>query len=363
MKRTNLFEKVNKAVYALFIMAAVSFTLTSCDEGDGTEEPVATDSILEIVAASENHTQLEAFVTANADLVTVLGGDDLTLFAPNDAAFEALRQTLGVADLNQVNPSVIAAVLAFHVHTSGVVLRADMNADTELSTVQGEMITYNANGNIETGGSVTNVGFVGDEILATNGVVHVVDRILIPPTIFATIGANLGKVSQIILLGADFSTLAAAIYKADTYASSANETPLTSILADASLDLTVFAPVNPVFESAGITLDTYTAQQWYGIIANHVLLQTKLVADFEVGVGNVTAAGGAITLLPSGGLDSNGVEGAEATFVDGATDIFATPDPAATNGVVHAIAGVLAPASAGRYAIDENFTTLRSLNK
>ena len=362
MKKTNLLEKVNKAVYALFIMAAVSFTMTSCDDTGGEDpEPEPTQTALEIVVASEDHNQLEAFVSANSDLVNVLGGNDLTLFAPNDAAFEKLRATLGVTDLNQVNPSVIAAVLAFHVHTAGTVLREDITSETSLSTVQGESITFNANGNIATGGSDTDVEFVGEQIKATNGVVHVVETILIPPTIFASIGANLGKVSQTILLGADFSTLASAIYKADTYAASAGETPLTSILANADLNLTVFAPVNPVFESAGITLDTYSAQQWYGIIANHVLLETILYADLVEGQGNVTAAGGAITLLPSGGLDSNGVAGAEATFVE--VDGNLIVDIQSTNGVVHAIAGVLAPASAGRYAIDENFTTLRSLNK
>ncbi len=325
-------------------------------------EPAPENSILEIVTASENHTQLEAFVTANPELVTVLGGNDLTLFAPNDAAFEALRVTLGVSDLAQVNSSVISGVLAFHVHTAGVVRRSEMTATTSLSTVQGENITYNAQGNIATGGSVPNVEFVGEEILATNGVVHVVERILIPPTVFATIGANLGRVSQTILLGSSFSTLASAIYKADTYADADDEIPsLQSVLADEDNTLTVFAPVNEVFAGAQITLDTYTAEQWYGIIANHVLFTQELEADLTPGsVFFPTAADGTITVVPSGGLDSNGEAGAEASVV--LADIFAGV-PSESNGVVHAINGILAPASNGRYAIDQNFTLLKSMNK
>jgi uncharacterized surface protein with fasciclin (FAS1) repeats len=352
MKRTKLFAKLSKVVYALFIMAAVSITFTACDDTEDAE-PAPEDSILEIVTTSTTHTQLLKFVSANDGLVNLLGGNNLTLFAPNDDAFEKLRVTLGVASLEQVNPAVISAVLAFHVYTAGVVLRADITAESALTTVQGEAITINAStGNIATGGSDTDVEFVGDEILATNGVVHVVETILIPPTIFATIGANLGKVSQTILLGADFSTLAAAIGKADAGFAAETEgvTPLSAILANADLALTVFAPVNQVFEAGQITLDTYTAQQWYGIIANHVLLSKRLSTSLVVGEGMPTAAGGAITLLPSGGLDSNGISGAEASFIEGAIDI------ESSNGVVHAIAGVLAPAAAGRYAIDEIYT-------
>jgi len=363
MKKTNLFDKFNKVFYTLLILTAVSFTFTACDdtEEDEDTDPDPTESILEIVTASESHTQLEAFVTANSDLVSTLEGNDLTLFAPNDAAFEKLRVTLDVESLTQVNPSVIASVLAYHVHTAGVVRRAEMDAETSLSTVQGESITYNAQGNIATGGSDTDVAFVGEEILATNGVVHVVETILIPPTIFATIGANLGKVSQTILLGADFSTLAAAITKADTeYAGPNSVTPLSAILAGTAGpdQITVFAPVNEVFVQGNISLDTYSAEQWYGIIANHVLGQKLLSSQLVEGTGNVTLAGGAITLLPSGGLDSNGVAGAEATFVE--VDGQAIVDIESENGVVHAIAGILAPASSGRYAIDENFTLLKS---
>ncbi|GAA5038234.1 hypothetical protein GCM10011506_34940 [Marivirga lumbricoides] len=360
MKKNNLFLKLSSTLMAVVFLAMSSVMLSSCDDEDEGGDPAPDSTILEIVASSENHTQLEAFVTANSNLVSVLQGNNLTLFAPNDAAFEKLRVILGVESLDQVNPNVISAVLAYHVHTEGVLRRADLVAGTSFSTLQGEENEITAEGNVKEGGSDQEVEFVGDEILATNGVVHVVETILVPPTIFATIGANLGKVSQTILLSSNFSTLAAAIYKADTYAATDDEvTPLTEILANGELDLTVFAPVNEVFANAepAITLDTYTAEQWYGLIANHVLLTTKLKADLEVGIGNPTAAEGVITLLPSGGLDSDGVEGAEAQFITGASDIVSD------NGVVHAIAGILKPAATGRYAIDTNFTVLRNLAK
>lgn len=367
MKKKNLFLKSTSSLLAMLFVVMSAFMFTACDDtedGDEDPEPEPENSILEIVAESESHTQLEAFVTADEDLSTALGGNNLTLFAPNDAAFEKLRTTLGVESLNQVNPSVIKAVLTYHAVTS-VELRESFNEDTELTTLQGENITFNSSSNIATGGSDSDVEFIGDEILATNGVVHVVETILVPPTIYAAIGTNLGKVSQTILLSANFSTLAAAIQKADAEYAAITEgvTPLSTILAGAAEGLpqiTVLAPPNQVFEAGGLTVDSFNPQQWYGIIANHVIGSKELRAEFTyVDANNIvtfsTLAGGTITVVPSGGLDSNGQSGAEATFAVDPETGEEIVNIESDNGVVHAIAGVLLPASSGRYAIDAKY--------
>lgn len=351
MKKTNLFEKFNKVFYALLILTAVSFTFTACDgDDDGGDDPAPTptDSILDIVSESENHTQLEAFVTANSDLVSALGGSDLTLFAPNDAAFDALKDRLGVESLEQVDPATIEAVLKFHVATS-VYLREDIDAETTIPTVQGESISFNANGNPVDGGTVTDVQYAGDEILATNGVVHVVETILIPPSIFDFIKTNLGFTSQTIFLGADFTVLAQAVLKADAYASDNDLPTLTSILANPTGNITVFAPVNAVFAQAGLTVDSYDGETWYGLISNHVVTSGKVLSsDIEAGDVYTSAAGLPLTVIttsaptdPDNGiltgvaLDSDGIPGAEAQV--------AVADIESNNGVVHAIAGVLLP--------------------
>lgn len=310
---------------------------TACDDDPEDPEPEAENSILEIVAASETHTQLEAFVNADADLASALGGNNLTLFAPNDAAFEKLRVTLGVDDLNQVSPTVIGAVLRFHAVAS-VELRESFDEDTELTTLQGENISFNANGNIATGGSDTDVEFVGDEILATNGVVHVVETILVPPTIFATIGANLGKVSQTILLGADFSTLAAAIAKADTYAASTEGAPLLTEVLAGDDDITVFAPINQVFETAGITVETFTAEQWYGIILTHVVAG-DLSAE-AIGGGLAQGENTLTTFAQTNVQVAPTVFQENETLAIGGAPVV-SPDITAENGRVHAVAGVV----------------------
>lgn len=331
-------KKLSSLFTLMIMLMASTFMFTACNDDEPDPDPIPEDTILEIVAESPNHTQLNAFLTANSDLVGVLSGNGpLTLFAPDDNAFEKLRVTLGVDDLAVVNPNVIALVLAFHVHTGGAVRRADMSASTTISTVQSEEITFNQGGNIATGGSDTDVEFIGDEILATNGVVHVVETILIPPTVFATIGANLGKVSQTVLLGADFSTLASAIEKADEYAADEGMPLLTSVLAGND-PITVFAPINQVFETAGITLETFTGAQWYGIIATHVVVGQFLAADLQArlqGGNNTlpTASQKNIQFGPTVFMENQ-------TFSIGGAPVVAA-DITSENGVVHAVAGVV----------------------
>ncbi|WP_340152256.1 fasciclin domain-containing protein [uncultured Marivirga sp.] len=336
MKKKNLFLKSTSSLLAMLFVVMSAFMFTACDD-DPEPEPEAENSILEIVTASETHTQLEAFVNADDDLASALGGNNLTLFAPNDAAFEKLRVTLGVDDLNQVSPAVIGAVLRFHAVAS-VELRESFTEDTELSTLQGEAITFNADANIFTGGSDTDVEFVGDEILATNGVVHVVETILVPPTIFATIGANLGKVSQTILLGADFSTLAAAIGKADTYAASTEGAPLLTEVLAGEDDITVFAPINQVFATAGITLETFTAEQWYGIILTHVV-GGDLSAE-AIGGGLAQGDNTLTTFAQTNVQVAPTVFQENETLAIGGAPVV-SPDITSENGRVHAVAGVV----------------------
>ncbi|ADR23099.1 hypothetical protein MATR_30520 [Marivirga tractuosa] len=364
MKKKNLFLKSTSSLLAMLFVVMSAFMFTACDpEEEEDPEPEPESSILEIVAESDSHTQLEAFVNADTDLAATLGGDDLTLFAPNDAAFDKLKIALGVESLEQIRPDVIAAVLRFHAVNS-VERRESFSEETELTTVQSENITFNAEGNIFTGCSDTDVQFVGEEILATNGVVHVVETILVPTSICNTIGANLNKVSQTILLSANFSVLADAIAKADTYAAETEGvTPLTQILTgsvEGLSQITVLAPPNQVFEMGKITIDSFEPQQWYGIIANHVIGSKELREEFTyIDADNIvtfrTLAQGTITVVPSGGLDSNGQSGAEATFAVDPDTGEEIVNIESENGVVHAIAGILLPASSGRYAVDAKY--------
>ncbi|RUA36036.1 MAG: hypothetical protein DSY77_01820 [Bacteroidetes bacterium] len=336
MKKKNLFLKSTSSLLAMLFVVMSAFMFTACDPEEE-PEPEPENSILEIVANSDSHTQLAAFVNADADLAAALGGDNLTLFAPNDAAFDKLKIALGVESLEQIRPDVIAAVLRFHAVNS-VERRESFSEETELTTVQSENITFNAEGNIFTGCSDTDVEFVGEELLATNGVVHVVETILVPTSICNTIGANLNKVSQTLLLSAEFTTLAAAIEKADTYAADQPNAPLLTDVITGEDNITVFAPVNQVFETAGITLETFTAEQWYGIILTHVVAGDLSAEAIGGGLANgdntlTTFAQTEIQVAPTVFMEN------ETLAIGGAPVV--SPDITSENGRVHAVAGVV----------------------
>jgi len=342
MKNLNF---LTRGLFSL-LLAFSLVTFTGCGDDDPST-PVATETLYELVTADSDLSQLKVFIDADAELKGYLeGATEYTFFAPNDAAFEKLKALLGTDDLTSVAPSVIGAVLRFHFAVGNFASSAI--AGGTISTVQGESIVGNADGTIFTGGSDESVIVLAADIAATNGVMHKVETILIPPTIFLAIGANLGKLSQPLLLGANFTTLAAGITKADAFAAGASQTLITSILAGED-EYTVFAPSNGTFEAASLTVDSFTGEQWYGIITNHVISGTVTAANITAPSVLTALSGGTLTVLtldaptnPEAGIltgiaiDSSGDTTPEAQVAVG--DAFA-----ASNGVLHVIAGILTP--------------------
>lgn len=131
------------------------------------------------LAVSEPDLSILVGLVTGAGLVPTLSGEGpFTVFAPVNAAFFELLNTLGLdaTQLGTLDPSVIAGVLSYHV-VSGTVLASDITDGLTLPTVQGGTITF----------AVTDAGVTvnGEQIIATdlagsNGVVHKIDGVLIP---------------------------------------------------------------------------------------------------------------------------------------------------------------------------------------
>lgn len=370
MKKFNL-TTLMKRLLALTMVASM-FVFAGCGDDDDGGEPAPTQTLYEIMQDDSDLTQLEAYIDANATLKAALQGDaEYTLFAPTDAAFDLLKATLGVSDLNQVAPDVIASVLAFHV-SAGAKTKAEL-AGGSFATLQGEDITINADGTVKDGGSVNSVAIVEADIKATNGIMQKVDRILIPPNLFAFIGAHLTKVSQSILLGASFTVLADGLTEADTYAA-ANSLPSLTDVLKGSTKITMFAPTNATFEAAaataGVSLEDYlatiTAESWYAIIANHIVVGDNNAGDtneiidegeLTTGAEFTTQFGGTITVfnntaaIPADNgigiyLDGNGDVDVADSGTYGNLDaevVVLNAAGAPSNGTLHVIAGVLSP--------------------
>jgi uncharacterized surface protein with fasciclin (FAS1) repeats len=364
--KMNMFKFVK--ILSLPAMALGLLIFTGCGGDD--EEEVPTMDIVELIssskyqqasgaAAGQSLDSLVKYLSVYPDLVSLLSGtSEYTVFAPSNTAFISLLATPGFPeDIRDINPDIVKDVLAYHV-VSGTVLAADLKAGSKVASLSSkkEEIEVNTDGTLLTGSTNKAIEVVSPDLKATNGVVHLVATVLISPSVGATLTPILGTNAGSLLLGAPFSTLAAGITLADIYAA-ANDLPtLVSILAGSTVH-TVFAPTNATFEAGSITANTFTGAQWYGIIANHVVLgKTITPADLVTGATFDTAAGGKILVfnnkeaVPAKNgigiyLDGNGsVDLTDLTTLTTLDAEVALPNAAENgNGVIHVIAGVLSP--------------------
>ena len=175
---------------AAFAACSVLF-LAACGSDDSTSDTTvaaettaapettmaATDNIVEVAQANADFTTLVAAVVA-ADLATTLSGaGPFTVFAPTDAAFEALPAGILEKLLLPKNKAVLAKILTYHV-VAGKVLSTDLT-ETEVATVEGSTVAIT----LTDGAKVNGATVTTADVMASNGVIHVIDKVLIPASV------------------------------------------------------------------------------------------------------------------------------------------------------------------------------------
>ncbi|UYV36102.1 fasciclin domain-containing protein [Rhodobacteraceae bacterium D3-12] len=132
--------------------------------------------IIDTAVGAGNFTTLAAALTA-AGLVDTLKGDGpFTVFAPTDAAFAALPEGTVETLLKPENKDKLIAVLTYHV-VPGKVMSGDLIDDMKAATVQGGDITID----LDNGAMVNDAKVTAADIAASNGVIHVIDKVILPP--------------------------------------------------------------------------------------------------------------------------------------------------------------------------------------
>ena len=334
-----------------------------------------TQNIVAIAAGSDDFNLLVRAL-ATADLVaTVQGLTDVTVFAPTDAAFTQLAVDLGFAgdtgDEDAVFDAIVAAltslapdgnpvplltdVLLYHV-SAGAKSAADIAGAGTVATLQGDSFGANGTELIDAEPDIDNPNIVAPDIIATNGVIQGIDRVLLPldipgntvdpepPTIAGHVAASGGVFDAD---GTDFDLLLTAVQAAG----------LAGALDDPDADLTVFAPNDAAFvglanalgfagtdEGAAFAyiVDALTLLSGGGdpiALLTDVLLYH--VSGGAKGSADVLAATSIDTLLGA----TLGVDGASLVDNDpdvGNPNLIAT-DIQAANGIVHVLDGVLLP--------------------
>jgi uncharacterized surface protein with fasciclin (FAS1) repeats len=178
-------ENMKKTIIA---MAAASVLLLSACGSDGSTSDTtvaAADeqmskkvgNIVAVAQGNEDFSTLVAAVTA-AGLGEALSGEGpLTVFAPTNAAFEALPAGLLDKLLLPENKEVLAQILKYHV-VAGKVMAADVAAG-DVETLEGSTFTIATEGGV----MVNTANVTATDVPASNGVIHVIDAVLVPASI------------------------------------------------------------------------------------------------------------------------------------------------------------------------------------
>ncbi len=315
-----------RSLMLLLSFGLLATTITSCDKDD--DPAPAEKNIVQTAQSDPNFSILVAAVVKTGLTDALANTPNLTVFAPVNSAFTAIGYT--EASINALtNPADIAAlksVLQYHVLAERIPASAITTANIEKTTLNTQKLyaTKTASGVY-----INGVNVVAADVSSSNGVIHAVSKVLLPPA---------GNLRETAIATPGFSLLVAAVLRADA-GTPANE--VSNALTSAG-PLTVFAPTDAAFIAAGFpdaaAINAADPAVLKKILFYHVIPARIFSCDLVNNSTPVTALGGAqtvkITLPPARvtGL-SNGADASNIT----ATDIVAT------NGTIHVIDRVLLP--------------------
>ncbi len=132
--------------------------------------------IVDTAVAAGNFTTLAAALTAAGLVETLKGEGPFTVFAPTDAAFAALPAGTVEDLLKPENKDKLIAILTYHV-LPGKVMSTDLSEGLMAKTVNGAEVTITLDGGAKVNGAVISAA----DIAASNGVIHVIDSVILPP--------------------------------------------------------------------------------------------------------------------------------------------------------------------------------------
>jgi uncharacterized surface protein with fasciclin (FAS1) repeats len=278
-------------------------------------------TVLDVAARDPKFSILAEAVTAAGLSDTLRGPGPFTVFAPTNDAFAAALVELGVTkEALFANKPLLTAVLTYHV-LGAKVERSAVPLGKAITTLQGGIFKVDASGNalVITDGRNRKANIIATDIAATNGVVHAIDKVILPAD---------KTVVQTAQSLPDFSILVEAVVAADLAGTLSGTGPFT-----------VFAPTNAAFAALLAELGVTKAQLLADkalltkVLTYHVVSGRVLKADVPVGAAIRTVQGGTFTVDAS--LAITDELGRKAKIA--ATDVLAT------NGVIHVIDKVILP--------------------
>lgn len=289
----------------LFVMSAGFVFATGMVEVQPESEMAPT--IAEIAAADGRFDTLVAALDA-AGLVDTLSGDGpFTVFAPTDDAFAALPE--GTVEALLADIPTLTDILLYHVVSGSVPASAVVNL-TQAQTVQGSPVVISTSDGV----MVNDASVTQADVTASNGIIHVIDTVILPPA---------ADIVDLAVANGNFETLAAALTAAGLIETLQGDGPFT-----------VFAPTDEAFAAlpagtvASLLADIPTLTD---ILLYHVVPGLVVSGDV-VGLSSATTVQGSDISIAVDGM----------VMLNDNANVIVT-DVLATNGVIHVIDSVILP--------------------
>jgi transforming growth factor-beta-induced protein len=288
------------------------FTFSSCAKDDDKDQMEVAKSIVDIASSNSQFSTLVAALNKANLASTLQGGGPFTVFAPTNDAFADLLADLGVSSLDDLSAEALTPILLYHV-VSGKVLSTDLS-NGYVGTLSSGPGQTKISLQVQTDGVVLNGSseVTSADIMASNGVIHVINKVLLPPTVV-----------DLAVNNPDFSILVQAVVKADLAGTLSGTGPFT-----------VFAPTNAAFEALFAQLGVsgiadLSKEQLVPILLYHVV--SGNVLSGQLSTGDVATLNGDIAVNVGSSVTINGSASVVLANVQG------------SNGVVHVIDKVLLP--------------------
>lgn len=293
---------------------------SSCKKDDDKTTQTNT-TITDVVSANASYSILKAAVVKAGLTATLSGTGPFTVFAPADDAFTAAGITMNT--VNTLSADQLKSILLYHTLAAKVTssnVPAGPNAAVATAGSDSIYVTKNSKGAF-----VNGVPVVKADIAASNGVIHSLGSVLMPPA---------GNIVEVAQADTTFLYLVAAAVRA-----SQGTTKVAQVLAGAG-PYTVFAPTNNAFRAAGFAtvaaINSADPNTLASILTYHVISGRIFSSDLTDGAQPATLNGGEVTIGLTSGATVKGNTNTSPSKIVAANIV-------ATNGVIHVIDQVLLP--------------------
>jgi transforming growth factor-beta-induced protein len=276
-------------------------------------------TVVEIAAGNPAFSTLVTAVKAAGLAETLSSKGPFTVFAPTNEAFAALPKGTLEALLKPENRDLLRKVLTYHV-VSGDLMAKDLRSG-QVATVAGSAVAVKVqNGKV----SVNNANVINADVDATNGVIHVIDRVLLPPELMAARPTQAGTIVEIAASNPSFSTLVTAVKAAGLAETLSSKGPFT-----------LFAPTDEAFAALPKgTLEKLLKPENRNLLRKvltyHVVSGDLMAKDLRSGHVKTVAGSAVAVKVRNQGISVNNAKVVKA-------------DINAKNGVIHVIDRVLLP--------------------